>query len=138
MTPQQHHVVILGASPKPARYANQAQRLLTEHGYPVTPVHPKLDEVDGLAVRHRLDAITAPVDTLTLYVGPARLDPILDQILALNPRRVIFNPGTESARAQQQLDQAGITWLEACTLVMLRTGVFLADCELDQEKTHRQ
>jgi hypothetical protein len=44
--------------------------------------------------------------------------------VALNPRRVIFNPGTESAPLQQALDEAGIEWLEACTLVMLRTGQF--------------
>jgi len=42
---------------------------------------------------------------------------------------VIFNPGTESVLVQQRLDQAGIVWLEGCTLVMLRTGVFLADCK---------
>lgn len=127
MTPEQHHVAILGASPKPARYANQAQRLLAEKGYAITPVHPKLSEVDGLPVANRLSAITTPVDTLTLYVGPARLEPEIDQILALKPGRVIFNPGTESALIQQKLDQAGIAWLEGCTLVMLRTGVFLED-----------
>ena len=129
MTPQQHHVVILGASPKPARYANQAQRLLTEQGYPITPVHPKLTEVDGLAVTNQLTAISSTVDTLTLYVGPQRLEPEVADIVALKPRRVIFNPGTESTLIQQQLDQANIAWLEGCTLVMLRTGVFLEGCE---------
>jgi len=129
LTPERHHVVILGASPKPARYANQVQRLLSKQGYRITPVHPKLAEIEGLAVTNRLDAITTPVDTLTLYVGPRGLEPEVDEIVALQPRRVIFNPGTESVLVQQRLDQAGITWLEGCTLVMLRTGVFLADCK---------
>ena len=128
MNPQQHHVVILGASPKPARYANQAQRLLSEHGYRITPVHPKLSAVDGVTVINRLDAIDSPVHTLTLYIGPQRLEPEVDSILALKPQRVIFNPGTESALIQQHLDTVGISWLEGCTLVMLRTGVFLEDC----------
>ena len=135
MTPQQHHVVILGASPKPTRYANQAQRLLSKHGYRITPVHPTLNEVDGLAVSNHLGAITDPVDTLTLYVGPARLEPDVDEIIALNPQRVIFNPGTESALIQQHLDQAGIAWLEGCTLIMLRTGVFLAADKPDPDDT---
>jgi len=129
MTPEQHHVVILGASPKPARYAHQAQQLLAKQGYRITPVHPKLSEVGGIAVVNQLNAISDPVHTLTLYVGPQRLEPEVDQILTLNPQRVIFNPGTESELIQQQLDQADIDWLEGCTLVMLRTGVFLHDID---------
>ena len=129
MTPAQHHVVILGASPKPARYANQVQRLLSERGYQLTLVHPKLTDINGLPVTNRLDAIDTPVHTLTLYVGPQRLEPDAEAIVALKPRRVIFNPGTESVLIQQRLDQAGITWIEACTLVMLKTDVFLEDCE---------
>ena len=36
------------------------------------------------------------VDTVTLYVGPARQAPYLEYIKELSPRRVIFNPGTEN------------------------------------------
>jgi predicted CoA-binding protein len=129
MLPDQHHVVILGASPKPARYANQAQRLLANEGYRITPVHPKLRQIDGLEVTNRLATINQPVHTLTLYIGPQRLEPVVEELLALRPQRVIFNPGTESTLIQQRLDQADIAWLEGCTLVMLRTGVFLEDCE---------
>ncbi len=73
-----------------------------------------------------LAEITDPVDTLTLYVGPARLEPMLDELMALNPRRVIFNPGTESTNYQKRLDEADIEWFEACTLVMLKTNQFLS------------
>jgi predicted CoA-binding protein len=124
MPPQNHHVAVLGASPKPARYANQAIRLLKQHGYPVTPLHPRFDVIEDLPVTHELEVIGRPVDTLTLYVGPERLEPQTDAIVALAPGRVIFNPGTESRVVQQRLDEAGIPWLEACTLVMLRTGQF--------------
>ena len=119
-----HHITVLGASPKPARYANQCIRLLKEHGYRVTPVHPRFDEIEALPVSHSLGAIADPVDTLTLYVGPKLLEPQVDDIVHLKPGRVIFNPGTESLLVQKQLDAAGIDWLEACTLVMLRTGQF--------------
>ena len=124
MSPQKHHVAVLGASPKPARYANQAIRLLKQQGYPVTPLHPRFDVIEDLPVTHQLDDIAKPVDTLTLYVGPKLLEPQVDAIVQLKPDRVIFNPGTESRVVQQRLDDAGIPWLEACTLVMLRTGQF--------------
>lgn len=122
--PADTHVVVLGASPKPERYANMAQRLLMERGYRVTPVHPKIDRIEGLPVAGSLAEVEQPVHTLTLYVGPVRLAPLVDGILALAPERVIFNPGTELPSLQQRLEAAGIEWLEACTLVMLRTSVF--------------
>jgi len=47
-----------------------------------------------------------------------------DYILKLNPKRVIFNPGTENPILQNKLDQSNIFWEEACTLVLLTTGQF--------------
>ena len=119
-----HHVAVLGASPKPARYANQCIRLLKSHGYRITPLHPRFEEIEDLPVTHSLVEIGEQVDTLTLYVGPQHLAPQADDIVRLRPGRVIFNPGTESKVVQRHLDDAGIEWFEACTLVMLRTDQF--------------
>jgi len=124
MSNSSHHVAVLGASPKPARYANQCIRLLQHYGYRITPVHPRFEQIENLAVSHSLGAIADPVDTLTLYVGPQLLEPQTEDIVRLAPGRVIFNPGTESRLVQDRLDAAGIDWFEACTLVMLRTDQF--------------
>jgi len=124
MSNENHHVAVLGASPKPARYANQAIRLLLKQGYRITPIHPRFEQIENLPVANRLDQVTDPIDTLTLYVGPERLAPQISELVALSPGRVIFNPGTESPELQQALDEAGIEWFEACTLVMLRTHQF--------------
>jgi len=117
-------VAILGASNNPERYAHKAMTMLREYGYRTIPVHPALDEIDGTKVAHSLGEIQEPVDTLTLYVNPARLVAMLDQVVALRPRRVIFNPGTESPDARARLESEGIHCVEACTLVLLRTGQF--------------
>ena len=118
------HVAVLGATPKPTRFANKAIKLLTQHGHCVTPVHPKFDEIESLQVANSLAQINSPIDTLTLYVGPDRLSGMLDEIVDSQPGRVIFNPGTESAALQQRLDEAGIPWQEACTLVLLDSNRF--------------
>ena len=68
--------------------------------------------------------VTDKVDTVTLYVGPQRQVGLFEQIIALRPRRVIFNPGTENPGEYEQLRAAGIEPIEACTLVMLRTNQF--------------
>lgn len=117
-------VVIVGASDKLDRYSNKAQKLLTRHGHHVVPVHPLLKEIDGVNVKASLRDIDAAVDTITMYVGPERGEKLSEDIIALKPRRVIFNPGSESAILQQQLQASGIAVEEACTLVLLNTNQF--------------
>jgi predicted CoA-binding protein len=124
MKQREQTVVVLGASADPERYAYRAVAMLKELGHRVIPVHPALAEVQGIPVVRSLEEIGERVDTLTLYVGAARLAALIPAMVALRPGRVIFNPGTESAEVVAALDAAGIPWEEACTLVMLRTGQF--------------
>jgi predicted CoA-binding protein len=122
--PVNETVVVLGASPKPERYSNQAVRALVEHGHRVIPVHPLLKKIAGVAAVPGLAQINEAVDTLTLYVGPERGEELLQEMIDLKPNRVIMNPGTESDEIENHLTAQGITVLRACTLVMLRTGQF--------------
>ena len=121
---QNHTIVVLGASNKPHRYANKAIRMLLEYGYHVVPVHPKLENIEGLAVKHRLQNIQQSVDTLTLYIGPERSLGLIDDIVKLKPSRVILNPGTESSELELALLHADIPFVKDCTLLMLEHGRF--------------
>lgn len=122
-TPSQR-VVIVGASDKPDRYSHRAQLLLAKHGHEVVPVHPKLASINGVFVVPDLSQVTGAVDTVTMYVGPAISKDLADKLIAVKPRRVIFNPGSENPELQEKLSAAGIEVEEACTLVMLNTDQF--------------
>lgn len=115
---------VLGASDNPDRYAFKAIQRLLENKHPVIPVNPNLKEVIGLPVRASLADITEAVDTVTVYLAAARSTPVADQLIALKPKRVIFNPGAENPELERRLDEAGIGWLHACTLVLLSTGQY--------------
>jgi uncharacterized protein len=117
-------VVVLGASDRPDRYSNRAVRLLMREGYRVIPVHRSLRKIEGLEVTHSLAEIHESVGTLTVYISPAGSEPLAADMLRLKPRRVIFNPGAESARLEDELRGAGVEVLNACTLVMLNGGIF--------------
>jgi predicted CoA-binding protein len=117
-------VAVIGASPKPARYSNQAVRMLREYGHTVLPVNPAQERIEGLPVFRSIEALPRPVDTVTMYVSPAHATPLLPALLALQPRRVIFNPGAENPALEAALQKAGIAVEEACTLVLLRTRQF--------------
>lgn len=117
-------VAVLGASKKPARYSNKAVVMLKEYGHEVIPVNPIEENIEDLPVAHSLADIEGDIDTLTVYVGPRHIGGVINDILALKPKRVILNPGTESQELESALDSNDIPFMEACTLVLLRTGQY--------------
>ncbi len=119
-------VVIVGASPKPDRYAHKALMALRRHGHEVVPVNPTLglDEIEGIPVVHDVGDVSGKVDTVTMYVGEKTSAGMTDKLVALKPRRVIFNPGAENQALAKALTAAGIESEAACTLVMLATDQF--------------
>ena len=118
------NVAVLGASNKPDRYSYQAVKLLRESGHTPYPVHPLLQAIDGIPVFASLRRIPAPLDVVTLYIGRARQAPLANDLVDCRPRRVIFNPGAENDALAERLRAAGIEPLNACTLVLLKTGQF--------------
>ncbi len=62
------------------------------------------------------------IDTITLYIRPSRQPDYYEYILALKPRRVIFNPGTENRELENLLELNKIEVEIVCTLVMLSIG----------------
>lgn len=117
-------VAVLGANPNPERYSNMAIVLLKEMGFHVVPIHPALPEIEGLPAAKNLGDIQCEIHTLTLYVGARHLPPLIEAIVRLGPRRVIFNPGTENPGVIETLSRSGIECVKGCTLVMLKTGQF--------------
>jgi len=124
VTEKRQTVVVLGASPKPERYSNKAVRMLLETGHKVIPVHPAIETIEGLQTAKSLEDIKEKVDTLTVYVSEKISTDLAGRILALNPLRVVFNPGTENPDLQKKLQEKHIKTELACSLVLLRTGQF--------------
>lgn len=118
------NVAVVGASPDEERYSNQAMKLLKEKGHTPVPVAPKHDRICETEVYRSLGDVPCDVHTVSMYVSPGRQEPIIDDIVALSPKRVVFNPGAENDAAYDRLRAEGIDVVEACTLVLLRTDQF--------------
>ena len=118
------NVVIIGASAKESRYAYKAQTMLADRDHTIYPYNPFGGESRGLTFISDFSEISDPIDTVTLYVAPKRLLPMIPDILSLKPKRIIFNPGTEDNEAMRLFREAEVEVIEACTLVMLSTNQF--------------
>ena len=119
-----YNVAVLGASSNPERYSYKAVMLLKEYNYPVFPVHPSQKPIEGIKCYASLSSIGEKIDTITVYLGEKNSTPLIDEIISINPRRIILNPGAESKELKDKCEAAGIEVMEACTLVLLRTDQF--------------
>jgi uncharacterized protein len=124
MVAEAKRVAVLGASPKPNRYAHKAMEMLRQHGHEPLPVNPAYDQILGVKCHPRIADVPPPIDTVTVYLGQARSVPLIGDIIAAAPRRIILNPGAENVELAAAAQKRGIEVVEGCTLVMLSIGTF--------------
>ncbi|MBN2546371.1 MAG: CoA-binding protein [Spirochaetes bacterium] len=124
MEPSDRHVAILGASANPDRYAYMAQKLLMDKGYNVYPINPNYEHIENKICFKKVTDVENEIDTLTVYLSPEKLELTLSDIILKKPTRIILNPGSESKKIKNKIIRNGIQVLEACTLVLLKTGQF--------------
>jgi len=115
--------LVLGASDNPARYSYLAIQRLRSHGHPVIGIGRKNTKVADVNIEKEKMPI-ADLDTVTLYLNPTHQEEYYDYILSLQPKRIIFNPGTENDTLADLAKEKDIQTLEACTLVLLSTGQY--------------
>lgn len=119
----QKKTVVLGASQNEDRYSNMAVKKLTAHNHPVTAIGNKEGSINDIEIVKN-NPIIKDVDTVTLYLNPQNQKPYYDYILSLNPKRIIFNPGTENEELEKLAAAKGIKSMDACTLVLLSTNQY--------------
>lgn len=112
--------LVLGASLKEDRYSNIVIHRLKEKNQKVHAYGFREGFIAGIPVDVQQKEYT-DIDTVTLYLNPLRQEVFYNYVIGLQPRRVIFNPGTENKVFAKLLQQNGIESEVACTLVLLAT-----------------
>lgn len=115
--------LVMGASTKPGRYANQAIHLLRSYNHEVAALGHDEGKVADVSIQHTFPA-DKDIDTITMYLNADNQKAYYQDILELAPRRIIFNPGAENEELEQMAREKGIVTEEACTLVLLNTGQY--------------
>jgi predicted CoA-binding protein len=115
--------LVIGASLNPTRYSNLAINRLSQSGYSVEAVGLREGIVAGVSIKKEKVNFNN-IDTITLYVNASRQPDYYDYIVSLNPKRIIFNPGTENTEFYDILEKNNIEYEVACTLVLLSTNQY--------------
>jgi uncharacterized protein len=115
--------LVLGATTKPERYAYKAMNMLTQKGHTVLAIGQNAGEVAGVKIQTKAIPVKN-IDTVTLYLNPVRQRDYYNYIIEAQPKRVVFNPGTENPEFYQLLELNNIKAEVACTLVLLATNQY--------------
>lgn len=115
--------LVLGASQNPSRYSYLAIQELQEKNHPVVAIGKRKGKVGTVDIETDHLPLEG-IDTVTLYLNPANQTEYYDYILSLNPKRIIFNPGTVNQELIRHAKENGIEPVIGCTLVMLGTGMY--------------
>lgn len=115
--------LVIGASLKENRYSNIAINRLKTYHINTVAIGLRDGEVKGVKIETE-QKLFSDVHTVTLYLNPKRQEGYYNYIIKLQPKRVIFNPGTENPEFYKLLRDANIDVEIACTLVLLSTNQY--------------
>ena len=115
----QSSIVVLGASLDRRKFGNKTVRAYREYGMTVLPVNPREATVEGLKAYPSLDAISEPLDYVSLYVPPAVGLQLLPAIAAKSPRELWINPGSESDDLLDAAADLHLRTVVGCSIVAL-------------------
>lgn len=115
--------LVVGASTNPERYSNKAIKSLKNNAVETIALGLRKGEVASVAIETEKLPFNN-VHTVTLYLNSKRQEDYYNYIISLNPKRVIFNPGTENTEFYKLLDANNIETEVACTLVLLATNQY--------------
>lgn len=117
-------VLVLGASTNTARYSYKAVLWLKDAGFKVIAVGKNKGNIGEVEIVQSIPESIDKLYAISIYLNTQNQEEYYDKILKLNPKQIIFNPLTENKKFEKLLSDKGINCIEACTLVMLRTGEF--------------
>ena len=112
------NVLVLGASDNPSRYSVLAVHNLLMAGHNVWPVGVREAKVCGIDIITHQEPIE-DIDLITMYINPDIQKEWYDYIFKVNPKKIIFNPGSENDELAQMAREKGIEVIEACTLILI-------------------
>lgn len=115
--------MVIGASLKPERYSNIAIHRLVENNIDVVAIGLRKGVIAGIPIETEKKNFKN-IHTVTLYLNAKRQKDYYSYIISLQPKRVIFNPGTENEEFYKILENNQINYEVACTLVLLRINAY--------------
>lgn len=111
-------IAIVGASARRDKFGNKAVRAYKESGDTVFPIHPALEEVEGLRVYASVLDVPEDIDVASFYV-PSRVGlGVLEECAQKEIKTVWLNYGAESDEILARAEELGIEATVTCSILL--------------------
>ena len=115
--------LVIGASTNKERYSYKAIKKLRKLNLDVCALGLNQGEIVDVKIQTNLINFKN-IHTISIYLKAQNQSHYINYILKLNPKRVIFNPGSENDILMNKLKKNKISCENSCTLVMLSTNQY--------------
>jgi predicted CoA-binding protein len=113
---------VVGASPKREKYGNKVLRSYMQNDRVAFPVHPAVDEIEGLTAYPDLASLPEIPHGVSIITPPAVTERIIAEAAELGIRHLWLQPGAENETAVRLAEQHDMNIIASgpCLLVTLR------------------
>lgn len=118
-----YKTLVIGASVNPDRYSYKVVLRLLDSGIKVIPMGINQGNIADLVIVRPFEK-QKNIHTVSIYIKPEIQKEYYKYIINLQPKRVLFNPGTENPIFSQILQKHNIYWENSCSLVLLSTNQY--------------
>lgn len=111
-------IAIIGASNNPEKYGYKVYKDLKENGFNVIPINIHEQEIQGDKAYNYLKDYPEEIDVIVLVIPPEQGLIVLSQALAMQIKKVWFQPGSESEDLINFAKEHGFEYVaNACIMV---------------------
>jgi len=101
-------VAVVGVSPDSERPSHSVASYLSEHGYNVIPVNPRVKQVLGKVSYPDLSSIPEPVEVVDIFRRSEDVMPIVDEAIRIGAKVVWMQEGVVNEEAAAKARDAGL------------------------------
>ena len=101
-------IAVVGMSRTGNKFGNMVGKELKSKGFTIYPIHPDVQQIDGMACYPDLKSLEGIVDGVWISVSPRKVPAILEDAAKIGLKNIWLQQGAWSKEVQQSIDQLGL------------------------------
>ena len=101
-------IAVIGYSRTGKKFGNIAGKELIKKGYEIYPIHPEVQEIDGIACYPNLKSLDGKAAALLISIPPVNVPAVLEEAAQTGIKNIWLQQGSWSKEVQQTADRLGL------------------------------
>ena len=114
----QKNLAIIGVSRNEKKFGNYICKELKKKGYSMFPIHPNLEEYDGLRCYESLDRLPEPIDGIILNIPPDKAKETISDVAKKGIKRVWLQQGSSNDQVVKACETNELQFIQNECIIM--------------------